>query len=64
MLEMGESLIIATQIAKKLLNFQNLEITDKVEDGYNVTVNTKNNILKKKNNYYNYMEDLIEHFLF
>jgi hypothetical protein len=64
MLEMGESLIIATQIAKKLLNFQNLEITDKVEDGYNVTVNTKNNILKKKNNYYSYMEDLIEHFLF
>jgi hypothetical protein len=64
MLEMGESLIISTQIAKKLLNLQNQEFTDKVEDGYNHIVNTKNSILRKKNNYYNYMEDLIEHFLF
>jgi hypothetical protein len=64
MLEMGESLSIITQTTTLLLNtYNNSKFTDKIEEGYNLISSTLNHTNKKKNNYYNYMEDLIEHFL-
>jgi NADH dehydrogenase (ubiquinone) Fe-S protein 2 len=63
MLEMAESLNIANQAVNNLLCENTATYSDRVKEGYNAVLATKSNKLKKKNNYYAYMEDLIEHFL-
>lgn len=63
MLEMAESLSIVNQTASTLLQGLGVVSSDKVKEGYNSILLTKKKQLKKKNNYYAYMEDLIEHFL-
>ena len=63
MLEMAESLNIVNQAANKLLNETQPRDVDKVREGYNSAIITPAADLRKKNNYYAYMEDLIEQFL-
>lgn len=63
MLEMGESLHIVNQTANKLLAISDLQKNDPQKEGYNNVLNNQITFSKKKNNYYAYMEDLIEHFL-
>lgn len=60
---MAESLSIVNQTASTLLQGLGVVSSDKVKEGYNSILLTKKKQLKKKNNYYAYMEDLIEHFL-
>jgi hypothetical protein len=62
MLEMGESLSIINQTATQLLNLYTVNVNAVSLDAYNYV--TSGDLLKNKNNYYSYMEDLIEHFLF
>ena len=61
MLEMGESLSIVNQAATQLISMYGSEYAVTAKEGYNAVLCSNNK--KKKNNYYGYMEDLIEHFL-
>lgn len=61
MLEMGESLLIINQTINNLMNLENKKINNLIKNSYNLIIN--NNTYRQKHNYYNYMEDLIEHFL-
>lgn len=61
MLEMGESLSIVNQTTTQLLTMYQDNYAVVAKDGYNAVLCGNN--LRKSNNYYGYMEDLIEHFL-
>lgn len=58
---MGESLSIVNQAATQLISMYGSEYAVTAKEGYNAVLCSNNK--KKKNNYYGYMEDLIEHFL-
>ena len=63
MLEMGESLHIVNQAANSLISFKGTHTSDPVKEGFNTVMQVVGAAAKLKPNYYNYMEDLIEHFL-
>lgn len=67
MLEMGESLSIINQTATQLLNMYSTSTSMSGKRSFSYVTTSKyittTNLPKNKNNYYNYMEDLIEHFL-